>query len=84
MAKETKEQEMTPAEMRKAAYEAKMAEEAVAEDSREEFRKYFIALRKKLSLDPDLEDIIWIHLKSIGMNKKDQFNDGVKHFGYKI
>ena len=76
--------EMTPKEARKAAHEAKMAEVAAIEDSRDEFRKYFIGLKKKLDLDPDLEHVIWVHLRAIGMDKKDQFNDGIKHFGYKI
>jgi hypothetical protein len=85
MAKRVEEEvEMTPAEMRRAAHEAKMAEVAAVEDSRDEFRKYFIGLKKKLDLAPELENVIWIHLRAIGMDKKDQFNDGIKHFGYKI
>ena len=54
------------------------------EDSREEFRKYFIGLKRKLKLAPELENVIWLHLKTIGMDSKEQFNDGIKHFGYKI
>jgi hypothetical protein len=54
------------------------------EDSREEFRKYFLKLNKKLNLNKSLEEVIWIHLKTINHDKKELFDKGVKHFGYKI
>jgi hypothetical protein len=54
------------------------------DNSREEFRKYFLKLSKKLKLDKSLEEVIWVHLKTIGCNKKELFDKGVKHFGYKI
>jgi hypothetical protein len=53
-------------------------------DSREEFRKYFVGLKRKLNLAPELENVLWLHLKAIGMNKKEKFSEGVEHFGYKI
>jgi hypothetical protein len=53
-------------------------------DDREDFRKYFLRLGKKLNLDKSLEEVIWKHLKTIGHDKKDKFEDGIKHFGYKI
>jgi hypothetical protein len=52
--------------------------------SREDFRKYFLKLSKKLKIDKTLEEVVWIHLKTIGCNKKELFDKGVKHFGYKI
>jgi hypothetical protein len=54
------------------------------EDSREEFRKYFLKLNKKLNLNKSLEEVIWIHLKTIKHDKKDLFDKGVEHFGYKL
>lgn len=83
MAKENK-VELTPAEMRKATHDAKLATKGPIEDSREEFRKYFVGLKRKLNLAPELEHVIWLHLKAVGMDKKDKFNEGVTHFGYKI
>jgi hypothetical protein len=53
-------------------------------DNREEFRKYFLKLSKKLSLNKSLEEVIWTHLKTIEHDKKELFDKGVKHFGYKI
>ena len=85
MAKEKEVQpEMSGKEMRKAAHESKMMQKAVIEDSREEFRKYFVGLKRKLNLAPELENVIWLHLKAVGMDKKEKFNEGVTHFGYKI
>jgi hypothetical protein len=54
------------------------------EDSREEFRKYFLKLNKKLNLNKSLEEVIWIHLKTIEHDKKELFDRGVEHFGYKL
>ena len=53
-------------------------------DSRYEFKKYFVKLKKKLNLKNELEEIIWTHLKQIKCDKKEFFEKGVKHFGYKI
>ena len=83
MAKEEK-VEMTPAEMRKAIHEAKLDKKGAIEDSREEFRKYFVGLKRKLNLQPELEQVIWLHLKAMSMATKEKFNEGVTHFGYKI
>lgn len=84
MAKKQETQEMTPAEMRRAAHEAKMSAKKQSDATREEFRIYFVELKRKLNLEPEIEDVLWLHLKAIGMNQKEKFNDGVKHFGYKI
>ena len=83
MAKEAK-VEMSPAEMRKTIHESKLAKKGAIEDSREEFRKYFVGLKRKLNLQPELEQVIWLHLKAVGMATKEKFNEGVTHFGYKI
>ena len=84
MAKKTEAQEMTPAQMRRAAHEAKMSVKKADEATREEFRIYFVELKRKLNLEPEIEHVLWLHLKAIGMNNKDRFNDGVRNFGYKV
>lgn len=83
MAKQEK-QELSPAEQRKANHEAKLAKKGAIEDSREEFRKYFVGLKRKLNLQPEIEQVLWLHLKEVGMATKEKFNEGVTHFGYKI
>ena len=64
------------------AKESKKAEEKT--DERENFRKYFLKLSKKLGLNKSLEEVVWMHLKAIKHDKKELFDKGVKHFGYKI
>jgi hypothetical protein len=54
------------------------------DNNREEFRKYFLKLNKKLNLNKSLEEVIWIHLKTIEHDKKELFDKGVEHFGYKL
>lgn len=65
---------------RRAAHEAKLTKEN-AEDSREEFRKFFAKLKTKLDLSPSLESVIWLHFKAYNFDKKDNFSAGLKHFG---
>lgn len=66
------------------AKESKLVTSEDMVDSREEFRKYFTVLKRKLKLAPELENVLWLHLKAIGMDKKEKFNEGILHFGYKI
>lgn len=54
------------------------------ENTREEFRKYFVGLKRKLNLPPEIENALWLHLKATGNDKKEKFEEGVRHFGYKI
>lgn len=53
-------------------------------NDREDFRKYFLKISKRLGLKKYLEEVIWTHLKTINCDKKDLFDKGLKHFGYKI
>lgn len=85
MAKKAK-KELSPREMRlKIAEEAKKADPVLREkDVREDFRKYFVQLKRKLKLDASLENVIWLHFKAAGFDSKERFDDGIRHFGYKI
>ena len=58
--------------------------EVVEQNMREEFRKYFVKVKKTLSLASDMEDILWLHLKAIKCDKVESFSKGLIHFGYKI
>lgn len=69
---------------RKAAWDAKQATENTEENSREEFRKFFVKIRSKLSLAQGMEGVLWTHFKSAGFDKKEKFKEGIKHFGYKL
>lgn len=71
-------------EARKKAWEEKQSKKICSENTREEFRKFFIKIKGKLKLTKDMEEVIWLHFKAAGFDKKEKFIDGIKHFGYKI
>lgn len=71
-------------EKRRLAWESSDKEESKVENNREEFRKFFVKLKNKLGLKADMEDVIWIHFKASGFDKKEKFEEGIKHFGYKL
>lgn len=79
---EIKKIEKTPRERRMEL--AGVTKKQVEEDSKEEFRKYFIQLSRKIRLKKDMESVLWNHLKSSGNDSKAKFEDGIKNFGYKI
>ena len=51
---------------------------------REEFRKYFIDLKRKIGLESSMENILWLHLKAIKCDKKPLFDQGILNFGYRV
>jgi hypothetical protein len=61
-----------------------MARELREEEVKKEFKQYFIKLKRKLDLDPNLEGVLWLHLKSAGFAKPELFSKGIEHFGYKL
>lgn len=65
---------------RKQAYELSRIDKK-NEDSREEFRKFFAQNKLKLELSSSLEDVLWLHFKAYGFDKKESFSAGLKHFG---
>jgi len=50
---------------------------------REAFRIFWAANRKKYGRSKYLEYALWLHLKTIGMDSPDKFNDGLFNFGLK-
>ena len=83
-AKPTKSHITAAKEKRRKAWEAQQKENNKAENTRDEFRKFFIKIKGKLGLTQDMEEIIWIHFKSAGFDSKEKFEAGIKHFGYKL
>ena len=63
---------------------AGISKKQVEENTREEFRKFFIQIKNKIKCDSSLEKIIWLHFKSAGFDRKELFIEGIKHFGYNI
>jgi hypothetical protein len=63
---------------------AGLTQDKVEENVREEFRKFFIKIKRSLNLSSDLEEIIWLHFKAYNFDNVNKFEEGVTHFGYKI
>lgn len=85
--KEKKEasKEMSSAEAKayRASLNKKEAPRLSDEEKREKFRVYWAEEKSKYANSKDLEQIIWLHLKSVKMAEPEQFENGIKHFGLK-
>jgi hypothetical protein len=83
--KEEKKVEMTLEEAK--AHRAslhKPAERVLQEyERREEFRVFWAKNRNQYGRQKDLEDVLWIHLKSAKLDDPKKFEEGLKHFGLK-
>jgi len=47
------------------------------------FQEWWAANRKSYDRPKDLEEIIWAHLKAVGCNSPEKFEEGTTHFGLK-
>ena len=85
MQREEADTQMTPEEAR--AYRAslyKPAERVLHEhEKRELFRVFWAKNRTKYGKNKDLEEVLWIHLKSAKLDDPNKFEEGMKHFGLK-
>jgi hypothetical protein len=52
-------------------------------EKREKFRLFWAQNRTKYGKDRDLEDVLWIHLKSAKLDDPNKFEEGLQHFGLK-
>ena len=81
-----KDNDMSLAEAR--AYRLSMAKNPAPRyksesERREEFRLHWAKEKAKYGKAKDIEDILWLHLKAIKMDKLEKFDEGLKHFGLK-
>lgn len=53
------------------------------DETKEEFRLYWAREKYKYGKSKELEQILWLHLKASKMDKPEQFEDGIAHFGLK-
>lgn len=77
-------QEMTLAEAK--AYRASLAKPAEAAplteaQKRESFRLYWAQEKAKYGKSKDLEEVLWLHLKSTKQDEPSKFEAGIRHFG---
>lgn len=54
---------------------------ASSKSVKEEFRKFFVKIRRSKKIPKELEKVIWLHFKSAGFDSPEKFEDGLKHFG---
>lgn len=59
--------------------EAKLTEQ----QKREQFRIFWAQEKRKYGKTKELEEIVWLHLKSSKMDEPSQFEAGIAHFGLK-
>lgn len=53
------------------------------QEKREQFRLFWARERSNYSKPKELEQILWVHIKSIKLDSPEQFEAGVEHFGLK-
>jgi hypothetical protein len=50
---------------------------------REQYRLFWAQNKYKYGKGKDLEDILWVHIKAAKLDKPEQFEAGIAHFGLK-
>jgi predicted urease superfamily metal-dependent hydrolase len=50
-------------------------------DHKEEWSNYWTKNRKAYGESKEIGEIIWLHLKAIGCDKPEKFEEGIKNFG---
>jgi len=81
---ETEEDRIAKARKRRIALAKEKEPQLEKSNSREDWRKYFLKISSRMGLEKYLEEVIWSHLKATGNDKKELFEKGLKHFGFKI
>jgi len=80
------EQEMTIAEARAyraARYTAPGPAPLSEQEKREAFRIYWAQAKSQYGQPKNLEEVLWLHLKSTKQDEPSKFEAGVAHFGLK-
>jgi len=67
----------------RAANHASRQKEPTEKDNREAFRIFWAQEKAKYGKGKELEPILWLHLKAIGMDSPEKFTSGLKNFGLK-
>lgn len=53
------------------------------QEKRDAFRIYWAQAKRQYGKSKDIEEILWVHLKSAKMDEPEQFEAGISHFGLK-
>ena len=78
-------QEMTLEEAKayRAAQYVPQEKKLSEQQKREQFRLFWARSKRHYGKAKDLEEILWLHLKSSKMDEPSQFESGLAHFGLK-
>lgn len=60
-----------------------MERSLTVDEKREQFRIFWAQEKSKYGKPKGLEQILWVHLKSVKLDDPANFEDGLKHFGLK-
>jgi hypothetical protein len=77
------EEEMTKEqaqEFRESLFESSETELSENE-KREQFRIFWAQNKSKYGKTKEMENVIWLHIKSAKLNNPEDFKAGIKHFG---
>jgi hypothetical protein len=53
------------------------------QEKKEIFKSYWARSRKLFNKEKEIEEILWAHLKAIGCDSEDSFEEGIANFGLK-
>lgn len=80
---ENKEMSLEEAKAYRASLNKPKAAQLTEKEVREQFRIFWAREKAKYGKAKDLEEILWLHLKSSQLDSPDKFEDGLAHFGLK-
>jgi hypothetical protein len=53
------------------------------QEKKEAFKAYWARSRKLFNKEKEIEDVLWAHLKAIGCDSEELFDEGIANFGLK-
>jgi len=62
---------------------SKLDKKSDEKDHQEEWNLFWTRNRKAYKETKEIGEIIWLHLKAIGCNRPEKFEQGIKNFGLK-
>lgn len=82
-AQQQQEMSLQEAKAYRASLYKQQAKKMSEEEKREQFRIFWATEKSKYGKTKDLEQILWVHLKSMKLDEPEKFEKGLAHFGLK-
>lgn len=61
----------------------KMDNDMTEQEKKETFKAYWARSRKMFDKEKEIEEVLWAHLKAIGCDSEELFDEGIANFGLK-